>query len=390
MKLPALFGYGFRPFFLAAALAAVALIPWWAGSLTLGVPLPQAWPASLWHAHEMLFGFIAAALAGFLLTAVPSWTSERGFAGWPLVILASVWLLGRFFVATAAHWPLAVYATADLAFLPALAAFLLPPLVRNRNRNARLLVVLAALCTVNATFYWALAHANPGLARSALLAGVNLVLLLVTVIGGRIVPAFTSSALKQQGRHSTLRTSPVVSVAAVAAMVGVLIIDLVLPQSHLAGLMALVAAVAQAARLSQWQPFRTLRLPIVWILHLAYAWLPVGLALKSLALLAGWGTSLSWMHALTIGAAATMILAVMTRASLGHTGRALVVNPPIVVAYVLLTAATLVRVLGPGTSLFSYVQVITLAAVLWTAAFALFLFVYVPILMSPRADGKPG
>ena len=338
----------------------------------------------------MLFGFIAAALAGFLLTAVPSWTSERGFAGWPLVLLAGVWLLGRFFVATAAHWPLAVYATADLAFLPALAAFLLPPLVRSRNRNTRLLVVLAALCTVNVTFYWALAHANPGLARSALLAGVNLVLLLVTVIGGRIVPAFTSSALKQQGRDSTLRTTPVVSAAAVSAMVGVLIIDLLLPQSHLAGLVALVAAVAQAARLGQWQSFRTLRLPIVWILHLAYAWLPVGLALKALALLTGWGTLLSWMHALTIGAAATMILAVMTRASLGHTGRALIVNPTIVLAYVLLTAAAVVRVLGPGTSLLPYGQVITLAAVLWTVAFALFLFVYVPILVSPRADGKPG
>ena len=197
MKSPPLLGYGFRPFFLAAGLAAISLIPWWAGSLTFGVPLPTVWPASLWHAHEMLFGFIGAALAGFLLTAVPSWTSERGFAGWPLALLAGVWLLGRFFVATASRWPLAVCAAADLAFLPAVAAFLAPPLLRSRNRNTRLLVVLAALCTVNATFYWALAHSNPGLARSALLAGVNLVLLLVTIVGGRIVPVFTSAALKQ-------------------------------------------------------------------------------------------------------------------------------------------------------------------------------------------------
>jgi len=153
MTLPPLFGYGFRPFFLAAALAAVALVPWWAGSLTLGVPLPQAWPASLWHAHEMLFGFIGAALAGFLLTAVPSWTGRRGFAGWPLAILAGIWLLGRLFVATGSHWPLALYAAVDLAFLPALAALLVPPLIRSRNRNTRLLLVLAALWTVNATFY---------------------------------------------------------------------------------------------------------------------------------------------------------------------------------------------------------------------------------------------
>jgi len=385
-----LLGYGFRPFFLAAGIAAISLIPWWAGSLILGVPLPTAWPASLWHAHEMLFGFIGAALAGFLLTAVPSWTSERGFAGWPLGLLAGVWLLGRLAVATASHWPLSVCATADLAFLPTLAAFLVPPLVRSRNRNTKLLLVLAALCTVNATFYWALAHADPGLARSALLAGVNLVLLLVTIIGGRIVPAFTSSALKQQGGVSALRTWRGLDAAAITAMVGVLVIDAVLPQSRVAGLMALVAAVTQVVRLSQWRSFRTLRLPIVWILHLAYAWLPIGLALKAMALLAGWGIGLSWMHALTIGAAATMILAVMTRASLGHTGRPLIVRPTIVLAYALLTAATLVRVLGPGTALLSYAQVITLTAMFWTGAFALFLFVYAPILARPRADGNPG
>jgi uncharacterized protein involved in response to NO len=385
-----LLGYGFRPFFLAAGLAAISLIPWWAGSLALGVPLPTAWPASLWHAHEMLFGFIGAALAGFMLTAVPSWTGQRGFAGWPLALLAGIWLLGRLFVATASHWPVAVYTAVDLAFLPALAAFLAAPLVRSRNRNTRLLLVLAALCAVNATFYWALAHANPALARTALLVGVNLVLLLVTLIGGRIVPAFTSAALSQQGRDATLHTWWVLDAAAVTAMVGVLLVDIFLPQSRVAGGMALVAAVTQGVRLSQWQSLRTLRLPIVWILHLAYAWLPIGLALKALELLTGWGTSLSWMHALTIGAAATMILAVMTRASLGHTGRPLIVRPTVVLAYVLLTAATLVRVLGPRISLLSYSHVITLAALLWTGAFTLFLFVYGPILVRPRADGKPG
>lgn len=390
MRSLALLGYGFRPFFLAAGLAAITLIPWWASSLTLGVPLPSAWPASLWHAHEMLFGFIGAALAGFLLTAVPSWTSERGFAGWPLALLAGVWLLGRFFVATASHWPLAVSAAADLAFLPALAAVLAPPLLRSRNRNAKLLVVLAALCTVNATFYWALARGNPAFARSALLAGVDLVLLLVTIIGGRIVPAFTNSALKQQGRDATFRTWWALDAAAVTAMVGVLLIDMVSPGGRFAGAMALVAAVAQALRLSQWRSSRTLRLPIVWILHVAYAWLPVGLALKAIALLADSGMGVSWMHALTIGAAATMILAVMTRASLGHTGRPLIVTPTVVLAYVALTAATLVRVFGPRTSLLSYAQVINLAAILWTSAFVLFLFVYVPILVRPRADGRRG
>jgi uncharacterized protein involved in response to NO len=385
-----LFAYGFRPFFLAAGFAAISLVPWWAVSLILGVSLPTAWPPSLWHAHEMLFGFIAAALAGFLMTAVPSWTGQRGFAGWPLALLAGLWLFGRLLTASSAHWPLAMCAAVDLAFLPALAAYLAPPLLRSRNRNTKLLMVLAALSLVNASFYWGLAHADVGLVRRALVAGVNLVLLLVTIIGGRIVPAFTGSALKQQGGDSLVRTARALDVIAVTAMLGVLLIDLVLPEGRTAGAVALVAAVAQVTRLGQWQSFRTLRQPIVWILHLAYAWLPVGLALKALALLTSGGVGLSWMHALTIGAAATMIIGVMTRASLGHTGRLLVVNRTTVVAYVLLTVAALVRTLGPGISALSSAQVIAVAAIFWTGAFGLFLWVYAPILVRPRADGRTG
>lgn len=358
------------------------------------LPLPRVAartpPPSLWHAHEMLFGFIAAALAGFLLTAVPSWTGQRGFAGWPLALLAGLWLVGRLLTASSAHWPLGVCAAVDLAFLPALAAYLAPPLLRSRNRNTKLLMVLAALSLANASFYWGMAHADPGLARRAVVAGVDLVLLLVTIVGGRIVPAFTGSALKQQGRDSLVRTARVVDAIAVIAMAGVLLIDVALPNGRAAGSMALIASAAQLARLGQWQSFRTLRLPIVWILHLAYAWLPIGLALKALALLTNCGVGLSWMHALIIGAAATMIIGVMTRASLGHTGRPLVVSRTIVVAYVLLTVATLVRTLGPGIPALSYAQVIAVAAIFWTGAFGLFLWVYAPILVQPRADGRSG
>ena len=133
-----LLGYGFRPFFLGAGLVAVLLIPWWAASYAFGVPLGTSWPPTLWHGHEMLFGFIVAAIAGFLLTAVPSWTGARGFAGWPLALVSGLWLLGRIAVATSRFWPLPVVATLDLAFLPALAALVSPPLVRARNRNTPL------------------------------------------------------------------------------------------------------------------------------------------------------------------------------------------------------------------------------------------------------------
>ena len=386
----ALFGYGFRPFFLGAGLLAVLIIPWWAGSLAWGVPLGTAWPASLWHGHEMLFGFIAAPIAGFLLTAVPSWTGERGFAGWPLATLSGLWVFGRLLVATAALWPLALVAAVDLLFLPALAVLVLPPLLRARNRNTPLLVVLAALWSTNVAFYFGLAGGDTTLARHALLIGIDIVLLLVTVIGGRIVPAFTSAALKQRGITASPRVSPLLTPLAVGAMLAVIASDLFALGSPTAGVIAFAAAAIQAVRLAQWCGWRTLRMPIVWVLHVAYLWLPLGLALKGLALLGGVASAAFYLHALTIGAAATMILAVMTRASLGHTGRPLIVTRPTVCAYGLLTAATAVRVFGPASTTLPYRLDILIAASLWTAAFGLFLFVYAPILLAPRADGKPG
>jgi len=386
----ALFGYGFRPFFLAAGVAAAVVIPWWAGALAWGVPLDISWPATLWHGHEMLFGFIVAAIAGFLLTAVPSWTGARGFAGWPLALLAMLWLLGRLAVATSAFWPPTLVAVLDLAFLPVLTAFVLPPLVRGGNRNTPLLAVLLALWVTDAAFYWGLSRGDPALARRALLVGIDIVLLLVTVIGGRIVPAFTSSALKQRGDRTPLHAWRGTTPLAVAAMIAIILVDLFAPESAAAGAVALAAAVIQAIRFAQWRTLHTLRMPIVWVLHLAYLWLPVGLALKALALLAGMPFAAFYLHALTIGAAATMIMAVMTRASLGHTGRPLVVSRPIVGAYGLLAAAAVVRVFGAALLPLPYTAVIVLAAALWTAAFVLFLWVYAPMLLRPRVDGKRG
>jgi len=386
----ALFGYGFRPFFLAAGLAGLLLIPWWAASLAWGAALGTSWPAHLWHGHEMLFGFIVAAIAGFLLTAVPSWTGARGFAGWPLAMLAALWVLGRVCVATSAVWPAWLVAALDLSFLPALAGFVLPALLRARNRNTPLLVVLAALWLTDVAFYWGLARDDASLARHALVLGIDIVLLLVTVIGGRIIPAFTASGFKQHGVSCPLRVWRGLTPLAVLGMVAVAGIDLWRPEGAAAGGVALAAALIQGARLAQWRGLRTLQMPIVWVLHLAYLWLPVGLALKALALLAGLAFAAYYLHALAIGAAASMIMGVMTRAALGHTGRPLTVTRSIACAYGLLTAAAVVRVFGPGLAALRYALVMVLAAGLWTAAFVLYLWVYGPMLLKPRADGKPG
>jgi uncharacterized protein involved in response to NO len=386
----ALWGYGFRPFFLAAGFCAVLLIPWWAAAFACDAPLAMNWPPSLWHGHEMLFGFIVAAIAGFLLTAVPSWTGERGFAGPPLMLLATLWALGRIVAATSALWPLSLVAGLDLLFLPALAVLVLPPLLRARNRNTPFLGVLAALWATNGGFYWGLFHGDAAFAHHSLLVGIDIVLVLVTLIGGRIVPAFTNSALKQRGIVNPVRTWRSVTPLAVGLMAALTLVDLWRPEGRIAGSLAAAAAVIQALRLAQWQGLRTWRMPIVWVLHLGYLWLPLGLALKAMALLGGVAFAAFYLHALTVGAAATMIVAVMTRASLGHTGRPLLVTRRTAYAYGLLTLAATVRVFGPGALALPYSWVVVLAAALWTAAFVLFLGVYAPILWSPRADGKPG
>lgn len=386
----AAFAYGFRPFFLGVALGGVVLVPLWAGHFSFGVPLATDWPPVLWHGHELLFGFVAAAIAGFLLTAVPSWTGQRGFAGMPLVLLSAIWLLGRLAASTSASWPFALVAVADLAFLPALAALLAWPLVRERNRNTPLLFVLLALWLGNVAFHLGLWRSDADLARRSLLAGIDLVLLLITVIGGRITPSFTATALRQRGIEGAVRASKGLTVLAVTLMVLVTATDVAWPASALAGWLAAVAAAAQAARLAQWRGWRVRNEPILWILHLAYLWMPVGLGLKALSLLGAVPAAASWLHALTVGAIATMILGVMTRVSLGHTGRPLRLHPLITGAYLLLSAAALARIVGAWMPAFGYAPAIAFSAALWAAAFALFLWVYAPILVTPRADGKPG
>jgi uncharacterized protein involved in response to NO len=385
-----IFAYGFRSSFLLAGLAGVLLIPAWALSFLVDAPLGTGWPPTLWHGHEMLFGFIVSAIAGFLLTAVPSWTGQKGFAGRPLVILALLWICARVLIASSSLWPAWLTAGVDLAFLPALAALLARPLLRERNRNTPLLGVLASLWLVNIGVHFAVIQHNSPLGVRALIVGIDLVLILVTVIGGRVVPAFTTSALRQRGIEGVVRSPLVLTVFAIVSMVMVMLGDVFWPDSRVAGVLAGVAALVQGVRLAQWGSYRTLSQPIVWILHVSYAWLPVGLALKAVALLAGPAVSAFWLHALTVGALATMIMAMMTRTSLGHTGRPLIVSPFTTLAYLLLTAAAIVRVFGLSGLRLNYPQVIALSALLWTMAFALFLSVYAPILWRPRVDGKVG
>ena len=385
----ALFNYGFRPFFLLVGLYAVIAMLIWMTVNIAGIQPIGTSTSYLWHAHEMLFGFVGAAIAGFLLTAVPSWTGQRGFSGWPLIILVTVWLGGRLILPFYGHLPSVFIAMVDLAFFPVLGLMLTPSLIRGKSRNLVFLLFLLALFSTNLIFHIALTQNDVVFASYGLLFGINIVLLIIAIIGGRIVPAFTLSAIRRTDDSFVIMPFPALDKAAIVSILLVLIIDLLWPYSTIAGWMALVAALIHAVRLARWKTLRSLGEAIVWVLHFGYAWVVIGLALKGVFLLTGAIFSAAWLHAITTGAFATMILGVMTRAALGHTGRPLIAPPLIVVSYVLITLAALVRVSGPVFPEV-YFYTIAVSGVLWITAFLLFLVVYTPILTGPRADGKPG
>ncbi len=383
-----MFDLGFRPFFWLAGMYAIVCVSVLVGALYLGVWPPRAALApAIWHAHEMLYGFVAAAIAGFLLTAVPNWTGAPPVSGAPLALLVLAWLAGRLamspFVAdgTLSAW-------VDLAFFPALAITLARPLVRARSRrNYGFLILLTLLFVGNLLFQnarqrWFAVGSIDGL-RLAL----NTVLLVIVVVAGRIVPAFTRNALVRRGKSQSIAPSPTLDVLAIGTMAAVLMVDITAPDSSIAAGAAAVAAIVHTYRLSRWQGWKSAAEPIVWVLHVGYLWIVVGLALKALWLASATPIAAYWMHAVTAGAFGTMILGVMSRVALGHTGRALVVHGSIAAGYVLLSLGAAIRVfvaaLVPAGD---YVGTVAIGAVLWALAFAVFIVVYTPILVRPRVD----
>jgi uncharacterized protein involved in response to NO len=384
---PAVFGYGFRPFFLLSAIAAVAIVPAW-----LGVLMGAGWPADApppqsWHAHEMLFGFAGAAIAGFMLTAIPNWTGAAPVAGWPLSILGALWIAGRIALCPASGVPGAWAAVVDFAFHPALGAAVALPLIRaGKWRNTAFLALLALLWTGNLLFHLDWLGFLDGAAQIGTRLVIDVILVMIAIVGGRIIPVFTQNAVRRRDPEFAIAAGWL-DLVAVGLTVLILLVDLAAPETPAAGAIAAAAAAAHAARLARWRGDRTLGQPILWVLHLGYGWLVVGLALKAAWFLTGAPYAAAWLHALTAGCFATMILAVASRASLGHTGRPIVAAPLTVAAYVALTAAAVIRVAAP---LAGSPAALTLAGVLWTAAFIAFLGVYAPILLRPRADGRPG
>lgn len=376
-----IFSAGFRSFFLLAPLYSVLAMsiwmPLWQGHVGLTLPVAPAY----WHGHEMLFGYAAAVLAGFLLTAVPNWTGAPPVAGARLALLVAVWAAAR-----AAAWvpelvPVAVGAGLDLAFLPLLGLLVGPSILRsNARRNGVFLIVLALLTAIDLRYQLAALGSEWGDAAWSLRTGLGLFTLLIAIVGGRIVPAFTSNWLKSQGNPAIVRSEPWRDRAALAVLLALVVAEAAGASDAAVGSLAAAAAALHAWRLAGWQGIETVRAPILWVLHLGYAWLVVGLALKAAALLGGLLPETAAIHALTAGAVGTMTLAVMSRAALGHSGRKLVASRATVAAYVLVTIAAMLRV-GAGIAPGSYAAaLIEDAGIAWILGFGAFVTAYFPIL----------
>jgi uncharacterized protein involved in response to NO len=376
--------YGFRPFFLLAVLFATLAVPLWLGAYTGNLGLASPLPASLWHGHEMLFGYGAAVLAGFLLTATPSWSGRPPLTGGPLALLALIWLAGRVAVSACGSVPL-LAAAVDLAFVPALAVAITPALEAAPRRNLVFLPVLGVLLLANLGIHLDALEALPGAGSIALRGALDLFALMIGLVGGRIVPAFTRNALATRGKTALLRASSVRDRLAVGSLVLLLLADLA-GLTRAAGAVALAAALLNGWRLYGWQGSRTLGEPILWVLHLGYLWLAIGLAWKGIVDLTGLLPPTEALHGLAIGAVGTMSLAVMSRATLGHTGRPLRAPGLVVASYLLVTAAAIARLAAPLAPTQS-VLLLGLSGAFWSLAFAALTIRLGPILLRPRADG---
>jgi len=381
-SMPPILQYGFRPFFLLAALHAGLAIPLWMWVFASGAPLPGAFQGVDWHFHEMLFGYLFAVIAGFILTAIPNWTGRLPLSGRRLALLVGLWLLGRLACAFVAD-PMAAM-LADLAF-PAMLAFAIwREVVAGRNwRNAPVAAVLTLFGAASALHHLE----NLGLVETgtAIRVALAAIVMLVGLIGGRIVPSFTRNWLVRQGTARLPRPFSSADKAALAASFAGVLMWIVLPEFAGTGVMLAAAGFLHAFRLSRWAGWASWRNPILFILHVGYAWLALSLILLGLGILWPGIPQSAALHALTAGAVGTMTLAVMTRASLGHTGRAIEADRWIDAIYVAVTLGALLRVAAPLAGAF-YLPVLVIGGLAWSGAFLLFVIRYAPVLTGPRVS----
>jgi len=382
-RLPAVLDYAFRPMFLAAGSWALVALALWLVMFFGYVQLPTRFDPLAWHVHEMLFGFVMAAVAGFLLTAIPNWTSRLPVRGYPLAALGGLWLLGRLACLISADLPGWLAVLADLAFPTALLAVAAREIISGRNwRNLPMTAPLALFVIADLLMHLeSLGFAVPAGLGWRLAVGAPIVM--ISVIGGRIIPSFTRNWLSK--RKSPRLPSPpgLLDTVAIALLACALILWAFLPDHRVTGAILIGAALVNAVRLGRWAGMASWPEPLLFILHIGYGWVAIGTALLGLSIFNIGIPVASAIHALTAGATAVMILAVMPRVTLGHTGRALTANRATVAMFVLINAAAIIRVCASWHTEFMAILLLV-AGACWIASFGLFELVYGPMLLTRR------
>lgn len=375
-----LWALAFRPFYLLAAALAVIAIPVWAVAFSGGLQLPI--PGMWWHAHEMIFGFAAAVIIGFLFTAGRNWTGLDTPTDGLLAMLAGLWLAGRLAMAFGSGVWVAVV---DIAFLPVAAVLLLRVLVKAKSKRNYFVGVLPGLLALaNLVFHLAVLQVIDADPLMAMHLALGLIVVLETIIGGRVIPMFTFNGIRGIKQWRDKRVDWAAAIAT-----GVALLLWATGAAAWAAPVSIIAALLQAVRVGGWNPWATRKVSLLWILHLSYMWIPIGLALIGLAQL-GILPRTAGIHALAIGATGGLIIGMITRTALGHTGRMLVAGPMETAAYVLVQLAVLIRVLTVVAIPAAAVGGIHAAATVWSLGFLLYLWRYTPFLLRARVDGKEG
>jgi uncharacterized protein involved in response to NO len=378
---PALLSYGFRPFFLFGSVYAGLAVLAWLPILNGQIELSSAFSARDWHVHEMLYGFVPAIVTGFLLTAIPNWTGRLPLQGTPLLILLVAWMAGRFAISLSALTGWIAAAVIDGGFLLLVVAAASREVVTGRNwRNLKVIVIVGILAAGNIAFHLE-AHFGGG-ADYSVRAGVAAIILLITLVGGRVVPSFTRNWLSREKPGRMPSPFGRFDIGTVAASAAALLLWIAAPDTAATGAALIVACIMQLVRLGRWAGERTLSDRLVLILHVAYAFVPAGFALTGLATLGLMPVS-AGIHAWTGGAVGTMTLAVMTRASLGHTGHELSASAGTQAIYALVVAGALGRICAAIEPAWSD-PLLVASGIMWAAAFGGFALLYGPLLCRPR------
>jgi len=377
----------FRPFFLGAALFSIIAVLCWG----FYWQAPFAWqPVGgplWWHGHEMIFGYGCAVVAGFLLTAVQTWTGVPGFRGRPLIALFLLWLLARLLIAFPVDLAMVCVAVIDVSFLVVAAAVMARSVWAVKQwRNAPFIVILLVLASLNALSYTALSRDDFSQAQLHLHSAILLISLIILVVGGRVIPMFTANGT------GTKKVEPLLwlEILSLASMVAVIVCSLIANDGPLPGALYLIAAVSNAWRFLRWRFFNCWRQPLLWSLHLSFAFIPLGLLALALESVDLWPNGSAALHALTVGAMGSMILAMIARVSLGHTGRPLQAPKAMSLAFFLILIAGLFRAVLPVVLPAAATLTIMLAALCWALAYGIFIGYYGPMLYAARVDGKVG